>query len=169
MNLNCIFWVSRSCCSTFNNETTQILEETSFFYFVKLQQYVKENVFGANFFHSRISNFEIGNMFRELFLFWAPGYIQIMPGLHSRWDSMRRAKNESVKGTFFLSVMFSICSCVISREHVDKSVPSQRKRECLECLTSLSKVLWSHSHSDLQPFTGYLYWGEIFLKLSTIS
>ncbi len=43
-----------------------------------------------------------------------------------------------------------------SRKHVGKSVPSQRKWDCLECLVLLSKVLWLHSHSILEPFTNYL-------------
>ncbi len=51
-----------------------------------------------------------------------------------------------------------------SWKHVSKSVPSQRKRVCLECLSSLSKVPWFHSHSVLEPFTTYLYDGKIFFS-----
>ncbi len=53
-------------------------------------------------------------------------------------------ENESVKGTFVSSWS--------SRRHVGKSVPSQRKQECLECHASLSTILarecdtWSRSH-----------------------
>ncbi len=42
-----------------------------------VQQYIKENGLGANFFHSWILNFEIGNMFIGLILFCTSGYIQI--------------------------------------------------------------------------------------------
>ncbi len=55
-----------------------------------------------------------------------------------------------------------------SWKHVSKSVPSQRKRECLECPTSLSKVLRLLSrsvfHTFLSPFTEYLYGGKFFFS-----
>ncbi len=74
-----------------------------------------------------------------------------MPGLHSHQDSKGRDKNESVKGTFILSVMFSTCSCLILKlSYFGKSVLSQRKRECLKCLALLLKVLWLYSCSVLK-------------------
>ncbi len=89
-----------------------------------------------------------------------------MPSLHSRRNSTRQDKNECVNRTFVLSVTFSTCSCLSqsSWKHVGKSVPSQRKRECLKCLASLSKVLWLHSHSVLEPFTDYLLCWEFFFS-----
>ncbi len=56
----------------------------------------------------------------------------LMPGLHSRRDSMRRNENESVKRTFVLSVTFSTCFYLVWKlsERCRKSVPNQRKCEC---------------------------------------
>ncbi len=73
-------------------------------------------------------------------------------------DSTRQDKNESVKGTFVLSVTFSTYSCLVSKlsENIGKSVPSQRKWECLECLAS-SKGPWLHSRSVLE----YRLWFEV--------
>ncbi len=55
----------------------------------------------------------------------------------------RQDENESVKGTFISCSTLSTCSHLVSKlsEHVGKSISSQRKRECLECLASLSTIL----------------------------
>ncbi len=54
-----------------------------------------------------------------------------------------------------------------SRKHDGKSVLSQRKWECLECLASLSKVLWLHSRSVPEYKLWFLNGGNFFF-LSTV-
>ncbi len=78
-----------------------------------------------------------------------------MPDLHF---SSGQHKNESVKGTFVLSSTLLTCSCWDkNRSRVWKTVPSQRKWECLECLTSwMSTFLRTLSRSHLiKSLNGY--------------
>ncbi len=67
----------------------------------------------------------------------------IMPSLHFYRDNTREDENESVK---VRSSRPSHSQPVLilsqsSQRHVGKSVPSQRKRQCLKCLASLSTIL----------------------------
>ncbi len=67
----------------------------------------------------------------------------LMTGLHSHQDSSRQVENNNVKCTFVSSftLLTFLGSSRSSRRHVDKSVPSQKKQECLDCLASLSTIL----------------------------
>ncbi len=66
-----------------------------------------------------------------------------MPGLHSRRDSTRQDENNSVNGTFIYHPHSQpiLVSSRNSWRHVGKLVPSQKKRECLDCLASLLMIL----------------------------
>ncbi len=67
----------------------------------------------------------------------------VMHGLHSRRDSTRQDKNESVKvhSSRLPHSRSVLVSSQSSRRHGSTSVPCQRKRECLECLVLLSTIL----------------------------
>ncbi len=79
-----------------------------------------------------------------------------MPGLHFRWDNARRDENESVKGTFVLSITFSNCSCLgnmsvnQSRVKGNENVSPRYWRYCDYIL------VWFWSLTD------YLFWQQNF-------
>ncbi len=86
-----------------------------------------------------------------------------MPGLYFRQDSTRW--EQECEG--YLSHSRPVlASSRCSQKHIGKPVPSQKKREFLECFALLSKALWLHSCSVLGPFTDYLYRGKFLLSIT---
>ncbi len=65
-----------------------------------------------------------------------------MPGLYSHRDSMRREENQSVKSTFVLSLMFSTCSCLVSKllERCRYISPESKETRMFQlCLVALTQ------------------------------